>query len=79
MKWIWSQKRSRGTSRSVTILIGKAGAPMGNWPATFEVCFLSVLVILEAVPKVPAVPTVKQYASRFRRHLVSRRAKTMMN
>ena len=45
-----------GTSRSSTILIGAAGAPMGNWPVTSKVCSLRVLVTSGAVTVVPTVP-----------------------
>ena len=45
-----------GTSGSGTILIGAAGAPIGNWPLTSEVCSSIVLVTSGAVTRVPTVP-----------------------
>ena len=45
-----------GTSGSDTILIGAAGAPVGNWPVTSEVCSSIVLVTSGAVTVVPTVP-----------------------
>ena len=56
---IWSGSGLRhgpfGTSGGSTILIGAAGAPMGNWPLCSEVCSLLVLVNSEAVTVVPSV------------------------
>ena len=43
-----------GTSGSGTILIGAAGAPMGNWPMTSGV--YSSIVTSGAVTVVPIVP-----------------------
>ena len=45
-----------GTSESSTILIGTAGAPMGNWPVTSEVCSSIALVTSGAVTVIPTVP-----------------------
>ena len=45
-----------GNSGSDNILIGAAGAPMGNWPLTSEVCSLIVLVTSGALTVVPTVP-----------------------
>ena len=42
-------------SGSGTILIGEAGAPIGKWPVTFEVCSLIVLLTSEAITVVPTV------------------------
>ena len=44
-----------GTLGSGTIIIGAAGAPIGNWPVTSEVCssivlFTSLLTVPGAVP-----------------------------
>ena len=44
-----------GTSGSGTILIGAAGAPIGNCPVTSEVCSLLVPVISGVVTVVPTV------------------------
>ena len=44
------------TSGSGTILIGAAGAPIGNWPVTSEACSSIVLVASGAVTVVPTVP-----------------------
>ena len=42
-------------SGSGTILVGAAGAPIGKWPVTFQVCSLIVL-LTEAKTVVPTVP-----------------------
>ena len=44
-----------GIAGSGIILIGAAGAPIGNWPVTSELC--SSIVLLTSLPTVPgAVP-----------------------
>ena len=45
-----------GTSGSITIQIGAAGAPMGNWPLTSEVRSFIVPVTSGAVTAVQTVP-----------------------
>ena len=45
-----------GTSGSGTILVGAAGAPIGNWPVTSEVCSSIVFVTSGAVTVVPILP-----------------------
>ena len=44
-----------GISRSGTILTGAAGAPIGNWAVTFEVCSLLVLVSSRSITVVPTI------------------------
>ena len=44
-----------GISGSDTILIGAAGAPISNWPVTFEVCSMIVLVTSAAITVVPTL------------------------
>ena len=41
---------------SGTIVIGAAGAPIGNWPLIFEVCSLIVVVTSGGITVVPTRP-----------------------